>query len=113
MKKILVINPGSTSTKLAVYEDDKQVWRESIYHSTEDLAHFHHINEQYEYRRTHTLEALEKANIALKFDAVIARGGMLKPTPGVYIVLTNASSMTFGIRQWNMLQTLRHGLPTT
>ncbi len=45
MKKILVINPGSTSTKLAVYEDDKQVWRESIYHSTEDLAHFHHINE--------------------------------------------------------------------
>lgn len=82
MKKILVINPGSTSTKLAVYEDDKQVWRESIYHSTEDLAHFHHINEQYEYRRTHTLEALEKANIALKFDAVIARGGMLKPTLG-------------------------------
>ena len=63
MKKILVINPGSTSTKLAVYEDDKQVWRESIYHSTEDLAHFHHINEQYEYRRTHTLEALEKSNL--------------------------------------------------
>ena len=49
--KILVINPGSTSTKLAVYEDSTQVWKESVYHSAEELAPYHHINEQYEYRK--------------------------------------------------------------
>lgn len=80
--KILVINPGSTSTKLAVYEDDKQVWRESVFHSAKDLSEFHHINEQYEYRRRHVTEALQKAGISLCFDAIIARGGLLKPTPG-------------------------------
>ena len=80
--KILVINPGSTSTKLAVYEDDKQVWRESVFNSAKDLSEFHHINEQYEYRRRHVTEALQKAGIPLCFDAIIARGGLLKPTPG-------------------------------
>ena len=85
--KILVINPGSTSTKLAVYEDDVLVWRESLYHSAEEVAGFRHINEQYDYRRQHVHEALEKAGIPLQFDAVIARGGLLKPIPGgVYLV---------------------------
>lgn len=80
--KILVINPGSTSTKLAVYENEVQVWRESISHPAKELADFHHINEQYDYRRTHVQEALEKAGMWQHFDAVIARGGLLKPTPG-------------------------------
>ena len=61
--KILVINPGSTSTKLAVYENEVQVWRESISHPAKELADFHHINEQYDYRRTHVQEALEKAGM--------------------------------------------------
>ena len=64
--KILVINPGSTSTKLAVYEDDVLVWRESLYHSAEEVAGFRHINEQYDYRRQHVHEALEKAGIPLE-----------------------------------------------
>ena len=80
--KILVINPGSTSTKLAVYEDNEQVWRKSVFHSAKDLSVFHHINEQYEYRRLHVTEALREAGIPLYFDAIIARGGLLKPTPG-------------------------------
>ena len=80
--KILVINPGSTSTKLAVYEDNEQVWRKSVFHSAKDLSVFHHINEQYEYRRLHVTEALREAGIPLCFDAIIARGGLLKPTPG-------------------------------
>lgn len=80
--KILVINPGSTSTKLAVYEDDKQVWRQSVFHAAKDLSVFHHINEQYDYRRQHVTEALQQAGIPLRFDAIIARGGLLKPTPG-------------------------------
>lgn len=80
--KILVINPGSTSTKLAVYEDSTQVWKESVYHSAEELAPYHHINEQYEYRKEHVYTALAKARISLHFDAIIARGGLLKPIPG-------------------------------
>ena len=80
--KILVINPGSTSTKLAVYENENPIWRESIAHPSKELADFHHINEQYEYRRKCVHDTLEKAGIPLVFDAVIARGGLLKPTPG-------------------------------
>lgn len=79
---ILVINPGSTSTKLAVYEDRHQVWRQSISHSADELADFHHINEQYGYRLNHVRQALQAAGIPLCFDAIIARGGLLKPTPG-------------------------------
>ncbi len=85
--KILVINPGSTSTKLAVYEDDVPVWKQSISHPAAELAHFQHINEQYGYRRQHVLDALEQAGIPLQFDAIIARGGLLRPTPGgVYLI---------------------------
>ena len=87
MKKILVINPGSTSTKLAVYEDSQPVWRNSIAHSPEELTAFHHINEQYEFRRLHVMQALDQAHIPLQFDAIVARGGLLKPTPGgVYLI---------------------------
>ena len=82
MKRILVINPGSTSTKLAVYEDLEPVWKQSVFHPAKELARFHHINEQYEYRRTYVLEALQKADIPMAFDAIIARGGILKPTQG-------------------------------
>lgn len=80
--KILVINPGSTSTKLAVYERDTPVWKSSISHSTKELSQFVHINEQYDYRRDCILKALEDAGIPMQFDAVIARGGLLKPTSG-------------------------------
>lgn len=80
--KILVINPGSTSTKLAVFEDGLLIWKQSISHPAAELAPFQHINEQYEYRKQHVLETLEQAGIPLQFDAVVARGGMLRPIPG-------------------------------
>ena len=80
--RILVINPGSTSTKLAVYEDEKNVWMTGAHHPATDLAPFHHINEQYEYRREFILNFLKKSAIEISFDAVISRGGLLKPTPG-------------------------------
>ncbi|HBV18631.1 MAG TPA: butyrate kinase, partial [Bacteroides sp.] len=70
LMKILVINPGSTSTKLAVYENENPVWRESIAHPSRELAGFHHINEQYEYRRKYVHDTLAKAGIPLAFDAV-------------------------------------------
>lgn len=85
--KIFVINPGSTSTKLAVYEDEKSVWMTGAHHPVSELAAFHHICDQYEYRRDFILKCLEEAGIELKFDAVIGRGGLLKPLKGgVYAV---------------------------
>jgi len=45
--KIFVINPGSTSTKLALFENEKVIWAAGAHHSSEDLQHFHHVNEQY------------------------------------------------------------------
>ncbi len=85
--RILVINPGSTSTKLAVYEDTVCAWMTGAHHPAHDLAPFHHVNEQYEYRREFIINLLQKAGIELRFDAVIARGGLLRPTPGgVYTI---------------------------
>ena len=85
--KILVINPGSTSTKLAVYEDEQPVWTKSVHHPVEETASFQRIIEQYEYRKDFILKSLAEDGIPVAFDAVIARGGLLKPTPGgVYAV---------------------------
>ncbi len=82
MKKILVINPGSTSTKLAVYHDEKVVWGDNGQHPPHDLSAYKHCNEQYAYRLEHVMESLCEAGIPLKFDAIIARGGLMRPTPG-------------------------------
>lgn len=85
--KIFVINPGSTSTKVALFDDEKTVWAAGAHHPAAELAAFHHAIEQYEYRRNFILRLLAEAGIPLDFDAVIARGGLLKPTPGgVYAI---------------------------
>ena len=51
MEKLLIINPGSTSTKIAVFEDEKPLFTESIVHTPEELAPFEHVAEQYEFRK--------------------------------------------------------------
>ena len=85
--RILVINPGSTSTKLAVYDNENQLWSENIYHPAEELARFGHVNEQYEFRKNLILKSLSEAGYSITFDAVIGRGGLLKPTSGgVYLI---------------------------
>lgn len=80
--KILVINPGSTSTKLAIYEDEKVVWTGGAHLPIDEISKFHRIIEQYEYRRDFILKKLQQENIELKFDAVIGRGGLLCPLKG-------------------------------
>ena len=80
--KILVINPGSTSTKMAVYEDEKPVLLRNITHTAEELAPFDAITEQQDFRRQLVLEELRRSDIPLKFDAVIGRGGLVKPIAG-------------------------------
>lgn len=109
--KILVINPGSTSTKLAVYENENPIWRESIAHPSKELADFHHINEQYEYRRKCVHDTLEKAGIPLAFDAVIARGGLLKPTPGGVYQINEQIKHDLWHAIWSTHRTWRPGLP--
>lgn len=85
--KIFVINPGSTSTKLALFEDDKPVWTTGAHHKVSELAGFKHISEQYEYRKDFIESRLAADDIPLDFDAVIGRGGLLHPlSGGVYAV---------------------------
>ena len=85
--RIFVINPGSTSTKIAVYEDEKPVWMTGAHHPISELAVFQHISDQYEYRKDFILKRLAETGIPLDFDAVIGRGGLLKPlSGGVYAV---------------------------
>ena len=68
---ILVINPGSTSTKMAVYEDEKPLVLRSISHSAEELAQFDDVIEQQDYRKQLVLDELQQMQIPLHFDAVI------------------------------------------
>lgn len=81
-KKILVINPGSTTTKVAVYADREIVWNDTLHHSVEELSRYSAINDQLPMRLRSVTAALADAGIDLRFDAVIGRGGLLKPTPG-------------------------------
>jgi butyrate kinase len=85
--RLLTINPGSTSTKIAVYDDLTPVLVESISHSVEDVAHFRKVSDQFAYRRDLLLKTLADNNISLQFDAVVGRGGLLKPIEGgVYAI---------------------------
>lgn len=85
--KILVINPGSTSTKIAVYNDEEPLFVKNIKHNVEELAQYKEINEQLPMRKKYILEELAARDIAIDFDAVIGRGGLTRPIPaGVYRV---------------------------
>lgn len=80
---ILVINPGSTSTKMAVYEDEKPMVLRSISHTNEDLAPFgDDVLNQMDYRKQLVLKELKRMNMPIEFDAVIGRGGLVKPIAG-------------------------------
>jgi butyrate kinase len=75
-KKILVINPGSTSTKIALYEDEVQLWNVSIEHSLEELSRFKCILDQVDMRHSLVLSTLvEKGNRVEDLAAIVSRGG--------------------------------------
>lgn len=80
--KILVVNPGSTSTKIAVFEDEKPTLLRNITHTTEELSNFDAITEQQDFRRQLVLNELQRSEIPMEFDAVIGRGGLVKPISG-------------------------------
>ena len=86
--RVLAINPGSTSTKIAVYEDDKAIFKDTLRHSAEELAPFKRITDQFDFRKEVIEKCLAKAGIDIKsLDAIIGRGGLFKPIPsGTYAV---------------------------
>ena len=86
--KILVINPGSTSTKIAVYQDENVIFKLGIDHSAEELAPYANITDQFQMRKQVILRALEEHGIKIsELDAVSGRGGLLWPIPGgTYLV---------------------------
>ncbi len=86
--RVLTFNPGSTSTKIAVYENENPVFQETIHHSAEDLAVFHKVVEEYDYRKNAILSILKEQGYDLNdFDAIVGRGGVLQPiTSGTYLV---------------------------
>ncbi len=81
--RILAINPGSTSTKIAIYDNEKPVFEEVLRHSSEEISPFDNIFDQYEFRKETILETLNSKDINIqKLAAVVGRGGLLHPIPG-------------------------------
>ena len=86
--KVLIINPGATSTKIAVFEEDRQLFKLGIDHSAEELDRFEKVIDQADYRKEAILTAVAEAGFQLTdFDAVCGRGGLYRPIPsGTYAV---------------------------
>lgn len=83
MYRILIINPGSTSTKIGVYDDTTPVFEETLRHSAEEIGKYKTIYEQYDFRKNVILNSVVEKGIDIKsIDAVVGRGGLLKPIEG-------------------------------
>lgn len=81
--KSLIINPGSTSTKIGVFEDETLLFEETLRHSTEEISQYATIVEQKDFRKKIITDLLAEKNFDRKsLDVVVGRGGMLKPIPG-------------------------------
>ncbi len=81
--RILVINPGSTSTKIAVFDDEQLVFEETLRHQTSKLETFDTIMDQYSFRKEAVIEALKDHHIELSsLRSIVGRGGLLRPIEG-------------------------------
>ncbi len=81
--KMLILNMGSTSTKVAVYRDEEKIWQESLEHPREEITRFPRFFDQYEYRKQAIQKVLAEHGETLdSFDVFVSRGGTIKPIPG-------------------------------
>lgn len=81
--KLLIINPGSTSTKIGVYEDEKELFEETLRHTNEEIKRYDTIYDQFGFRKEVILNVLKEKNFDIKtLNAIVGRGGMLKPVEG-------------------------------
>ena len=89
--KSLIINPGSTSTKIGVFEDETLLFEETLRHSTEEIAQYATIFEQKDFRKNIIIDLLKSKDFDIKsLGMVVGRGGMLKPIPGGTYECTDA-----------------------
>lgn len=90
--KVLIINPGATSTKIAVFDEETEQYKHSIDHDAADLAPFPSVIDQKDYRKALIMQALSDAGYSMaNFDAVCGRGGLLRHIPsGTYAVSAQA-----------------------
>ncbi len=81
--KSLIINPGSTSTKIGVFEDETLLFEETLRHPTEEIAKYASIIDQKDFRKEIITDLLASKNFDIKsLDFIVGRGGLLKPIPG-------------------------------
>lgn len=81
--KILTINPGSTSTKIAVFNNEELVFEKTLRHSSEEIDQYEKVSDQFEFRKNVIEETLKEGGVKLTdLDAVVGRGGLLKPIQG-------------------------------
>ena len=108
MSYILAINPGSTSTKISIFEGKKEIFTKTLRHSSEELAPYPNVIDQYQFRKDTIAAALKENNIdANDIAAVVGRGGLLRPiASGVYEVnenmIADLSSAKYGEHASNL-----------
>lgn len=88
--KSLIINPGSTSTKIGVFEDENLLFEETLRHSTEEISQYATIFDQKDFRKKIITDLLKEKNFDVNsLNMVVGRGGMLKPIPGGTYAVTD------------------------
>ncbi len=88
--KSLIINPGSTSTKIGVFEDETLLFEETLRHSTEEIAQYASIVDQKDFRKEIITNLLKSKDFDINsLGMVVGRGGMLKPIPGGTYAVTD------------------------
>lgn len=89
--RMLAINPGSTSTKIAVFDNEELVFEKTLRHSSEEIGQYEKISDQFEFRKNVIEEAVKENGVKIEeLDAVVGRGGLLKPIQGgTYKVVDN------------------------
>jgi butyrate kinase len=81
--KILTINPGSTSTKIAVFDNEVEVFEKTLRHSSDEIGKYERISDQFEFRKQVIVDSLSEGGVKLSdLDCVVGRGGLLKPIEG-------------------------------
>lgn len=81
--KSLIINPGSTSTKIGVFEDETLLFEETLRHSTEEIASYASIVDQKDFRKNIIVNLLQEKDFDIhSLNVIVGRGGMLKPISG-------------------------------
>ena len=89
--KSLIINPGSTSTKIGVFEDETLLFEETLRHSTEEISQYASIVDQKDFRKKIIVDLLAEKDFDIKsLNVVVGRGGMLKPIPGGTYAVSDA-----------------------